>query len=91
MTAPPLRRPWHRRKRLWAAVALWLPFAYLSGEGPAWYAVARGRVPKEVMRLWSPADGVEGVLPDSVAAWYRRVTASDWYQWGFEHRQASPD
>ena len=27
MTAPPPRRPWWRRKRTWAAVALWLLIA----------------------------------------------------------------
>jgi hypothetical protein len=42
VTALPPRRPWHKRKRTWAAVAVWLVVAYPLSVGPANYAAARG-------------------------------------------------
>lgn len=38
----PARRPWHRRKRTWAALALWLLVTYPISQGPATYFVVRG-------------------------------------------------
>jgi hypothetical protein len=42
MTAPPPRRPWWKRKRAWAAGALWLAVAYPLSMGPIWYCTERG-------------------------------------------------
>jgi len=45
VTAPPPRRPWWKRKRTWAAAALWLVAAYPLSRGPVEYAAARGWLP----------------------------------------------
>jgi len=44
VTAPPPRRPWWKRKRTWAAVALWLVVGYPLSMGPVAYCVGRGWV-----------------------------------------------
>ena len=56
MTAPPPRRPWWRRKRMWAAVAVWLalPVLYVLADGPVGYCVARGWIPTGA---WTAAYG----------------------------------
>jgi len=63
----PARRPWHRRKRTWAAIALWLtlPVLYVLADGPAGYCVARGWLPLTVYETvfgpaWRPAVSLGG-------------------------------
>ena len=41
VTDPRPKRPWWRRKRTWAALALWLLLTYPLSMGPASYAVRR--------------------------------------------------
>ena len=38
------KRRWYRKKRWWAAAAVWLVIAYPVSLGPACYAVGRGWV-----------------------------------------------
>jgi hypothetical protein len=75
------RRPWWKKKRWAAALALWLvlPAAYLAGPGPAAYLVGRGWVaasthqefftPAYVVLFWA---GVAPQVWDSETAWHHR-------------------
>lgn len=45
MEEPKPRRPWWRRKRAWAAIALTPFLGYSIGYGPAVYVAARGWLP----------------------------------------------
>jgi len=46
VTSPPPRRPWWKRKRTWAALALFWAATYELGYGPAVYCVRRGWLPR---------------------------------------------
>ena len=45
MTGPPPRRPWWKKKRTWAAIALWVVAGYPLLLGPLTYVHFRGWVP----------------------------------------------
>lgn len=72
MTALPPRRPWRRRKRTWAAGALWLllPVLYVLGDGPGQYLVIRGWLSGPVYEAaMAPLWLVEPWLPGPVRGW----------------------
>jgi hypothetical protein len=49
------RRPWWRKKRWAAALALWLPLLYAASAGPVSYAVGRAWVrPQTALALYRP-------------------------------------
>ena len=49
------RRPFWKKKRCWAALALWLALAYPLSVGPANYAAARGWLPEAwVAAIYAP-------------------------------------
>ena len=60
MTAP-ARRPWYRKKRWIAALAVWLLIAYPVSEGPVRYAEYRGWNPD--MAVYRPLDAAERWVP----------------------------
>lgn len=70
MTAPPPRRPWYRRKMVWAVAAVWLLAAYPIGAGPAIYARNWGPLPKAAL------DAIYRPHLDSMAA---RSPLGPWY------------
>jgi len=81
VTAPPPRRPWWKRKRTWAAGAVWMaavPVLYALSMGPAVYCVGRG---------WLPADTVLGAY--APAAWAAQLGGASpllnrYSQWCYE-------
>lgn len=83
MTVPP-PRPWHRRKRTWAA-ALWLllPVLYVLGSGPAAYGYERGWLsPASYITVYyNPMWELRPYIP--VAAWMKW-----WADMGYEHESA---
>jgi hypothetical protein len=57
VTAPPPRRPWWKRKRWWAPLALWLTLGYPFAVGPTGYAYHRGWIS---YLSWARAYAVRG-------------------------------
>ena len=83
MTAPPPRRPWWRRKRTWAALALWLVVAYPLTAGPVLYGVWRGWPVGVMWNLFDPlarpsfTDGPLGETYGRYLLWWANLAASD--------------
>lgn len=89
MEADKPRRPLYRRKRAWAAAAVWLVVGYELGVGPAAYCVRRGWLSPQVVfdRLYAYP-----LLPDSwgeaSGLWaYNRW----WADLGERHARAAED
>lgn len=71
----PARRPWWKRKRWWAAGALWLLVAYPLSVGPVVYAVGRGWAPMGLTYFGVPA--TEAVQPTPLDGPYAAYL--DWW------------
>src|SRR3712207_5113372 len=52
------KRPWWRRRRWRAIAALWLalPILYVFSRGPVTYAIRRGWLPEEVVKVYRPIE-----------------------------------
>lgn len=58
MPSPSPRRPWYRRKRAWAALAMWLllPVLYPLSYGPYFYCRGRRWVTRETVAFYAPIE-----------------------------------
>jgi hypothetical protein len=76
------KRTWYRRKRTWAAIALWLVIAYPLSVGPAFYGMGRGWLPiKQTSALYGPSYFAASALGYEIA-WMRWTGA--WYFRGID-------
>jgi len=83
VTTPPPKRPWWRRKRTWAAGAVWLAVAYPVGIGPVSYAAGRGWLPERANHLYlTPYDEAVDFLD-----WYLHTC----YTTGLTHAESASD
>lgn len=87
------KRPWWRRKRVWAAGLLWCLLAgYPLGAWPVGYAIGRGWLPDAAVRLYRPmfptGRAIPGqgpppkVIPDQGGGW--RGAFARYYHRGHE-------
>jgi hypothetical protein len=72
MDADKPRRPRHRRKRAWAALALWFVVAWPITTGPATYACYRGWLPPKPYKVFCVVPMRMLLNPLGDATGYRR-------------------
>jgi hypothetical protein len=84
MGEPGTKRPWYRRKRVWAVVALWLLVAYPVSEGPACYAARRDWITADAcFRLYAPM--LRNVPDEWFDGYHRREYVTWWVDLAGRH------
>jgi hypothetical protein len=87
MPDPPPTRPWYKRKRTGAALALWLLIAYPLSIGPLFYVAGRGWLPNQAAIVASgPAWTASHWMPEG-KRW--RLWAEKFYFLGRRHAASS--